>query len=134
MNELIGIISMATVEIDGNAPSVEQLEQSVQQAKKYRDEAKYASENVNIFIPEVSEDGELSWKNEAGVANPTPVNIRGPIGPEGPQGEQGPIGPVGPQGKQGIQGPQGPKGDTGERGPAGLTGPQGPQGEVGPQG
>lgn len=143
MNELIGIISIATVEIDGNAPSVEQVEQSVQQAKKYRDEAKYASENVNVFIPEVSEDGELSWKNKAGVENPAPVNIRGPIGPEGPagpqgvqgeqgeigpegpQGEQGPIGPVGPQGKQGIQGPQGPKGDTGPQGPQGVKGDTG---------
>lgn len=100
-NELVGVISVASVEIEGGAPSVEQLENSVKEAKQYRDEAKYVSENVNIFIPEVSEIGELSWRNQAGIENPIPVNIMGPIGP---QGETGPQGPKGDKGDKPIKG------------------------------
>lgn len=56
------------------------------------------------YTPAVSEAGVLSWTNNGSLANPDPVNIKGP------QGEQGETGPIGPQG---IEGPQGPKGDTG---------------------
>ena len=62
------------------------------------------------FAPTVSEAGMISWTNDGGLANPAPVDIKGP------QGIMGPIGP---------QGPQGEKGETGE------TGAQGPQGEPG---
>lgn len=32
------------------------------------------------FIPEVSEEGILSWTNDGGYPNPSPVNIKGPKG------------------------------------------------------
>ena len=32
------------------------------------------------FYPSVSEDGTLSWSNDAGLPNPEAVNIRGPKG------------------------------------------------------
>ena len=38
------------------------------------------------FTPSVSDDGVLSWTNNGELANPQPVNIRGP---QGVQGEQG---------------------------------------------
>ena len=108
------------------------------------------------FYPSVSEEGIISWTNDKGLPNPTPVDIKGP---QGIQGDQGEVGATGPQGIQGETGPyftpsvstdgllswtnngglvnpssvniQGPKGDTGEQG---ETGPQGPQGPIGPQG
>ena len=49
------------------------------------------------FTPSVSDSGDLSWKNNGGLANPATVNIKGPkgdTGAQGPQGEQGPAGPV----------------------------------------
>ena len=39
------------------------------------------------FYPSVSDDGTLSWTNEAGVPNPEPLNIKGPQGPQGPATE-----------------------------------------------
>ena len=81
-----------------------------------------------IFIPEVSEDGILSWTNSDGLDNPESVNIMGPRGPQGLQGIQG------PKGDTGLQGEKGEKGDTGATGPQGKTGPQGLQGIQGPQG
>lgn len=39
------------------------------------------------FIPEVSEDGIISWTNDGNLPNPAPVNIMGPRGPQGPSGE-----------------------------------------------
>ena len=53
------------------------------------------------FTPSVSEEGDLSWSNNLGLANPQTVNIKGA---KGDKGEQGP---------QGIQGPKGDKGDPG---------------------
>lgn len=111
-----------------------------------------------VYTPSVSSAGEISWTNNGGLPNPSPVNIMGPQGPRGemgpegqtgPRGETGPQGPKGdtgeqgnpgPQGPQGEKGdtgavgPQGPKGDTGEAGPQGETGPQGPKGDTGPEG
>lgn len=75
-----------------------------------------------IFTPSVSDDGTLSWTNDGGLENPTPVNIRGPQGIQGEQGETGP------------EGPKGDKGDKGDKGETGETGPQGPQGPKGDTG
>ncbi len=114
------------------------------------------------YIPNVSEDGVLSWTATEETMPPVPsADITGPEGPEGPQGPQGIQGERGPQGlpgekgetgtqgpkgdkgdtgPQGEQGPKGDKGDTGAQGPQGLkgdtgaTGPEGPQGPQGPQG
>ena len=42
------------------------------------------------FTPSVSSAGEISWTNDGGLANPDPVNIKGPQGPEGQTGPAGP--------------------------------------------
>lgn len=34
----------------------------------------------STFVPSVSEDGIISWTNNGGLANPEPVNIKGPAG------------------------------------------------------
>ena len=57
------------------------------------------------FTPSVSEDGNLSWTNDGGLANPQTVNLKGP---KGDTGLQGPIGPQGPKGDKGDTGPAGP--------------------------
>ena len=109
-------------------------------------------ENGATFTPALDANGNLSWSNDKGLANPTTVNIKGPkgdqgekgdTGAQGPQGEKGDTGPQGPQGEKGdtgLQGPQGEKGDTGAQGPqgekgdTGAQGPQGEKGDTGPQG
>lgn len=83
------------------------------------------------FTPSVSSDGIISWTNDGGKNNPTPVNIKGAKGDKGDTGEKG---LKGDKGATGDMGPQGPKGDTGPQGPKGDTGPQGPQGEKGDTG
>lgn len=106
-------------------------------------EAQYIADNVNVFIPDVTSEGTLSWTNKAGLENPESVNIRGPQGVQGiqgpkgdrgPQGLQGPKGDTGDIGPQGIQGVTGPQGERGETGPQGPQGPQGEKGDTGPKG
>ena len=112
-----------------------------------------AGEDGATFTPKLTPDKTgyiLSWTNDKGKPNPTPVKIlngekgetgatgpqgpkgdpgeTGATGPRGPVGEAGPAGPAGADGKPGAPGPQGP---TGETGPAGPAGPAGPQGEPG---
>ena len=35
-------------------------------------------ENGATFTPSVDSEGNISWTNDKGLENPTPVNIRGP--------------------------------------------------------
>lgn len=42
--------------------------------------------NGATFTPAVDADGNLSWSNDAGLANPETVNIKGPQGKQGPAG------------------------------------------------
>lgn len=99
----------------------------------------FDKEEGAVFIPSI-ENGVLSWTNDAGLENPTPVNIvgpageRGPAGPTGATGQRGLTGPAGPKGDPGPQGIQGIQGPQGERGPQGEQGPEGPQGPIGPAG
>lgn len=81
--ELIGTFSVAVVEVEGGTPSIEFLEEKVAETLQYRNEAKYASENVNVFIPHIFEDGTLTFTNRAGLENPAPVKIRGEKGEDG---------------------------------------------------
>lgn len=99
--------------------------------------------NGYTFTPSVSAEGVISWTNDGGLANPSPVNIKGPQGERGlqgvqgergPAGEAGPEGPQGPAGIQGIQGEQGPQGETGSTGPAGPAGATGAAGPAGADG
>ena len=45
--------------------------------------------NGVTFIPSVSEDGIISWTNNGGLPNPTPVDIMGPQGNPGQNGTNG---------------------------------------------
>lgn len=116
-------------------------------------------EDGATFTPKLTPDKTgyiLSWTNDKGKPNPTPVKIlngekgetgatgpqgpkgdpgeTGATGPRGPVGETGPSGPAGPAGADGKQGPQGEPGATGPQGPAGPAGPEGPQGPKGDPG
>ena len=75
-----------------------------------------SGENGATFIPDVSDDGMLSWDNDKGLPNPDPVNIKGP------KGDTGATGATGEQGEPGPQGPQGETGATGAAGPGLSTG------------
>ena len=57
-----------------------------------------AGEPGTTFTPSVSEAGVISWTNDGGLENPTPVNIKGPKGDQGPKGETGAQGPQGEPG------------------------------------
>ena len=58
-------------------------------AKTSETNAKNYSENVNVFLPSVSDSGVLSWTNKAGLANPASVNIKGEKGAKGDKGDKG---------------------------------------------
>ena len=68
------------------------------------------------FTPSMSDDGDLSWTNDGGKANPQTVNLKGP------KGDTGARGPAGTDGAKGDTGPEGPRGPQGETGPAGADG------------
>lgn len=44
------------------------------------------------FTPSVSADGVISWTNDGGLDNPTPINIKGPAGAKGDTGAPGAAG------------------------------------------
>lgn len=62
------------------------------------------------FMPHVDENGYLTWTNDKGLPNPSPVYIKGPEGARGPRGLQGEAGPQGPQGEKGEKGEKGDPG------------------------
>lgn len=68
------------------------------------------------FTPSMSDDGDLSWTNDGGKANPQTVNLKGP------KGDTGTRGPAGADGAKGDTGPEGPRGLQGKTGPAGADG------------
>ena len=68
------------------------------------------------FTPSMSDDGDLSWTNDGGKANPQTVNLKGP------KGDTGARGPAGTDGAKGDTGPEGPRGPQGEQGPQGVQG------------
>jgi len=95
---------------------------------------------------EVTADGGIYWKLEAGTGPPGPAGANGGTGPPGsagppgapgPAGAPSPAGPPGPNGPAGpaqtTPGPPGPPGPDGPLtpGPAGAPGPAGPPGEPG---
>ena len=87
------------------------------------------------FTPSMSDDGDLSWTNDGGKANPQTVNLKGPkgdTGARGPAGTDGAKGDTGPEGPRGPQGEQGPQGVQGVAGPAGPAGADGAKGDTGP--
>ena len=54
-----------------------------------------SGENGATFTPAVDSDGNLSWTNDKGLANPETVNIKGPKGDTGQNGAAGAKGDTG---------------------------------------
>lgn len=78
--DLINGVSEVVVEpINAIAHAVIELEEKGGQ--------EVGAENGATFIPDVSEDGVLSWTNDKGLDNPAPVNIKGEKGEKGEQGD-----------------------------------------------
>lgn len=73
------------------------------------------------FTPSVSSEGVISWTNDGGLPNPSPVSIKGPKGDKGDTGATGATGPAGPAGATGARGPQGIQGPAGENGVNGVS-------------
>ena len=118
-----------------------------------------AGADGTTFTPSVSSEGVISWTNDGGKQNPSPVNIKGPQGPQGETGATGATGATGPAGADGTtftpsvssagviswtndggkQNPssvniKGPQGETGATGATGATGPAGQNGSDGADG
>lgn len=91
-------------------PWYEQAVDAAERAEAAADRAEDAS--TLVWVPEVSESGDLSWTRGDTETPPEPVNIMGPAGPRGETGSQGPQGETGPQGLRGETGPQGQVGAT----------------------
>lgn len=164
----IGSASIHTNINSSDVPTIETADGKSEIAtKKYVDDSVGSIQEGKdgaTFTPSVDVSGNLSWTNDKGLANPDPVNIKGPkgdtgdIGPKGAPGERGETGPAGTPGTNGqdgitptigdngnwylgetdtgkpSRGEQGPKGDTGDRGPAGTPGTDGQQGPAGADG
>ena len=64
----------------------EKGEQGEQGLNGEKGETGAKGENGATFTPKVSEEGIISWTNDKGLENPTPVNIKGPQGIQGPAG------------------------------------------------
>ena len=59
-------------------------------------------ENGATFTPSVSNEGVISWTNDKGLDNPSPVNIKGDKGDPGSPGDKGDPGSPGENGSDGI--------------------------------
>ncbi len=70
-----------------------QLNLTIDEAEELCDKINDAYENGElngpVIMPHVSEDGTLSWSNDAGLENPPPVNIKGEKGDKGDKGDKG---------------------------------------------
>ena len=111
-------------------------------------------QNGATFTPSVSQDGVISWTNDKGLNNPTPVNIKGADGKDGRNGTNGKDGVDGKDGvspqvsvsqisnghKVAITDANGTKsfnvlnGEKGEQGIQGIQGNKGDKGEQGEKG
>lgn len=90
---------------DGHQLNLDWVLEQIEALLKKIDSGGGSGENGATFIPNVSPQGVISWTNDKGLPNPSPVNIMGPQGPTGATGATGPQGPAG------ATGPQGPAGD-----------------------
>ena len=106
------------------------------------------------FTPSMSDDGDLSWTNDGGKANPQTVNLKGPKGDTGGglgayqfsvnddgdliltyEGDQPPQYAINNDGDLILTTADGDTINLGHvKGGKGVPGPQGPQGKEGPQG
>ena len=68
------------VQADDRLPILDNLIEETNKVVKDAEEGKF---DGATFIPNVSEDGDLSWANDQGKDNPATVNIKGPAGEPG---------------------------------------------------
>lgn len=124
--------------------TVKETQEIAQSVRDDADSGKFNGEQGPIgpqgytYTPAVSEEGVISWANDGGLPNPSPVNIKGPQGKQGIQGDQG------KQGERGyVYTPNVSQdgiiswtndGDLENPGPVDIRGPVGPQGGQGEQG
>lgn len=96
-----------------------------------------------VWIPNVSDNGDITWSRVEAKTTPNVVTIQGPPGRRGEKGEVGDQGPTGLEGykgekgetgNQGLPGPTGERGPKGEKGTDGYDGPQGDKGDQGQKG
>ena len=91
--EKAGVATTKASEASASASAAKTSETNAQNAanaaKTSETNAKNYSENVNVFLPSVSDSGVLSWTNKAGLANPASVNIKGAKGDTGDKGDTG---------------------------------------------
>lgn len=66
---------------DVDAEDINKVAHAVIEVEERLDEAGEGAGST--FFPAVSENGIISWTNDGGLPNPTPVNIKGPQGPTG---------------------------------------------------
>ena len=92
--------TLATEFVEGNTPNDLELN-SIN--LDIEGELIYAKDGVT-FIPNVNENGEISWSNNGDLKNPEPRNIKGPQGVQGEQGEKGEKGEKGDKGDTGADG------------------------------
>lgn len=69
-----------------------------------------------VLVPQLNDNGDISWVIRSDGTVPPTRNIRGPQGIQGIQGAKGDQGETGAQGPQGIQGVPGPQGVAGKDG------------------
>lgn len=86
--------TLATEFVEGNTPNDLELN-SIN--LDIEGELIYARDGVT-FIPNVNENGEISWSNNGDLKNPEPRNIKGPQGKRGEKGEKGDKGDTGADG------------------------------------
>ena len=109
--------TLATEFVEGNTPNDLELN-SIN--LDIEGELIYARDGVT-FIPNVDENGEISWSNNGDLKNPEPRNIKGPQGVQGEKGEKGEKGDKGDTGERGEKGEKGEKGDKGDTGADGYS-------------
>ena len=78
-------------------------------------------EGMAVYTPHMSPDGTLSWTNDNGNENPSPINLVGPRGEKGEKGDKGDQGIQGEKGEKGDKGDQGIQGEKGEKGAVNLN-------------
>jgi hypothetical protein len=64
-------------------------EEVIERAERAAESAEEVARVTTTFIPDVSEDGVISWTNDKGLKNPSPVNVKGPRGEKGEDGTDG---------------------------------------------
>ena len=93
--------------------------------------------NGATFTPAVDSEGNLSWSNDKGLANPNTVNIKGAKGDKGDTGAKGDKGDPFTYAdftSEQLAALKGAKGDKGDKGDTGAKGDKGDRGEKGSDG